>query len=162
MILVLLGTFKIEFPRPVQAIEKALLSGGIKEQVIVQAGHTSYSPTSTMMEIRKFIAPQELEELYRQAEVIVTHAGEGSILKGVSMGKTLIAVPRLEKFKEHVDDHQLDILEEFAGKNYLIAWNEHDRFETILEKARKFKPEPFISNKQDIVDYLIGYIDSLN
>jgi len=159
MILVLLGTFKIDFYRPVIAIEKAILNWDINEEIIVQAGHTAYK--SDVLTIRSFIDPKELNELYEQAEIIVTHAGVGSILKGFEMNKKIIAIPRLYKFKEHVDDHQLDILEEFEKCNYLIPWHEDDQFKDLLSKVRNFEPSPFVSNKKDLNGFLINYIENL-
>lgn len=159
MILVLVGTFKADFSRPIKAIEKTILEGAITDEIIIQAGHTSYE--SSHMTIRKFIESDELNELYDNAEIIVTHAGVGSILKGVEKGKKMIAVPRLHKYHEHVDNHQLDILEEFANQNYLIAWNENDNFARLLAQAKNFNPSPYISNKMGLTDYLINYIETL-
>jgi len=159
MILVLLGTFQIEFPRPLIAIENALKDGSFNEKIIVQSGHTVFS--STYFEIRPFINPSELVQYYKEAEIIVTHAGEGSILQGVKLGKKLIAIPRLQKYKEHVDDHQLDILNEFAEQGYLIPWNENEDFKTVLDRVRNFNPNPFVSNKQDLEEFLMGYIDKI-
>ncbi|MFC5281967.1 PssE/Cps14G family polysaccharide biosynthesis glycosyltransferase [Pedobacter alpinus] len=159
MILVLLGTFKIEFSRPILAIENAIKSWEISEEIIVQAGHTAFK--SDFMTIRAFIEPKELDNLYERAEIIVTHGGVGSILRGFRMKKKIIAIPRLHKFKEHVDDHQIDILEEFARLNYLIPWYEHDKFADVLAKARKFEPSPFVSTKKDLEGFLVNYIDNL-
>ncbi|RKD15076.1 hypothetical protein BCY91_05990 [Pelobium manganitolerans] len=159
MILVLLGTFSIEFSRPLIAIENALKKGKINEEIIVQAGHTTYH--SNLLTIRSFINPTELEELYQRAEIIVTHAGVGSILRGFRMNKKIIAIARLHKFKEHVDDHQVDILEEFARNNYLIPWREDDDFADLLAQARKFTPSPFVSTKKDLEGFIINYIENL-
>ncbi|RZL47532.1 MAG: exopolysaccharide biosynthesis protein [Pedobacter sp.] len=159
MILVLLGTFKIDFSRPIKAIEKAVLAGRVTDEIIIQAGHTNYK--SDVLTIRKFIDSDELSGLYDSAEVVVTHAGVGSILKGFEKGKKIIAVPRLYKYHEHVDDHQLDILEEFTKENYLIPWNENDDFATLLTQAKSFVPAPFVSNKQNLTDFLIDYIEKL-
>ena len=159
MILVLLGTFTIEFSRPIIAIENAIKNGDVKEEIIVQAGHTAYS--SELLTIRSFIDPKELNELNERAEIIVTHAGVGSILRGFKMHKKIIAIPRLYKFQEHVDDHQVDILEEFAECNYLIPWHEDDNFKDLLAKARTFEPSPFVSTKKDLEGFLLNYIDSL-
>lgn len=159
MILVLLGTFKIEFGRPIVAIENALKSGEINEEIIVQAGHTAYS--SDLLTIRSFIDPKELDDLYNRAEIIVTHGGVGSILRGFRMNKKIIAIPRLYKYDEHVDDHQLDILEEFSERNYLINWHEDEKFSTVLNRARNFEPSSFVSTKKDLESFLIDYIDNL-
>lgn len=157
MILVLLGTFKIDFSRPLIQIEKAILDGQIADTVVVQSGHTNFS--SQVLSIQKFMTSAELNVLYQEAEVVITHAGVGSILRGLQMGKKVIAVPRLYKYKEHVDDHQLDILNEFAAQGYLIPWHETDSFQSLLEMAKTFVPNPYRSNKQDLEQFLISYIE---
>ena len=159
MILILLGTFKKNFARPLRAIEKAFIAGKINEQVIVQAGHTAFQ--SEVLTIRTFIELDELETLYKSASLIITHSGVGSILKGLRLNKCIIAIARLKKFDEHVDDHQLDILQKFSEKKYLIAWNEGDDFSHVLEKARTFKSEPFIFNQGQLVQFLDHYIENL-
>ncbi|MBC6111860.1 PssE/Cps14G family polysaccharide biosynthesis glycosyltransferase [Pedobacter fastidiosus] len=160
MILVLLGTFKINFNRPLMALEKAMLEGKISDKIIVQAGHTKFD--SNVLEIRKFIKSDELTVLYEEAEIIITHSGVGSVLKGLSMNKRIIAIPRLYKFKEHVDDHQLDITEEFSRLGYLIPWRENDDIESLLLRVRTFTPNPFISQPTQINEYIINYIENLD
>ena len=159
MILILLGTFKKNFSRPLVAIEEAILAGKISEEVIVQAGHTSFK--SDFLTIRTFIEIDELKELYKSASLIITHSGVGSILKGLKLNKAIIAIARLAKFNEHVDNHQLDILQEFSNRKYLFPWNEGDDFLQILEKARKFKYEPFISTQGQLVQFIDQYIENL-
>lgn len=159
MILVLLGTFMVDFSRPLVAIEKIVQSREIDNNFIVQAGHTKFR--SSVLEIRTFIEPSELDDLYVKAELIITHAGVGSILKGIRMRKKIIAIPRLSKYSEHVDDHQLDILNEFENRGYLIPWKENDNIATLIENAKLFVPQPFVSNRQDLEQYLIDYIEKL-
>ena len=160
MILVLLGTFKINFPRPLIAIEKAILSGTIHEDVIVQAGHTIYN--SKAMTIRDFINEPELKKLYHSASLIITHGGVGSILKGLDMDKKIIAIPRLNKFNEHVDDHQLDIVNEFEQKNYLMAWHEQDDISRLITASGDFNPSKFKTGNKELENYLIDYIENLS
>ena len=157
MILVLLGTFKIGFTRPLTAIENAVINKKVQEEIIVQSGHTHFS--SEYLKIVPFFEPAELDKLYDNATLIVTHAGTGSILKGVKKNKKVIVIPRLYKFNEHVDDHQLDILEEFAKANYILPWSENESFEDVLNKSKNFTPVPYKSSKEKLVSFLSDYID---
>ena len=159
MILVLLGTFHIEFTRPLIAIEKAIITQKIHEKIVVQNGHTIFK--SDYLTMVPFFSPIELDNLYNEANLIVTHAGTGSILKGIKKGKKVIAIPRLKKLNEHLDDHQLEILEQFAKCNYILPWNENEKFETILKKAETFIPSAYKSSKSNLVNYLIDYIDKI-
>ena len=124
MILVLLGTYNIEFPRPLKAIECSFIDNSIKEEIIIQSGYTNFP--STYFKTVPFISPFELEKFYNEARLIITHAGTGSILQGVKKGKKVVAIARLKKYHEHIDDHQLEILEEFVKCNYILPWDENE------------------------------------
>lgn len=159
MIFVLLGTFNSEFRRPLISIEKAFIENRVNEETIVQSGHTNFQ--SKYLKITPFFTPAEIDTLYNDARLIVTHAGTGSILKGVKKGKKVIVTPRLYKFNEHVDDHQLDILEEFAKSNYILPWYENESFETVLLKTENFIPVPYKSSKEKLVAFLTDYINQI-
>jgi UDP-N-acetylglucosamine transferase subunit ALG13 len=159
MILVLLGTFTIEFKRPLVEIEKLCAEGKLTEEIIVQNGHTKFS--SPHFKMFPFIQPDLLDQLYDKARIIITHAGTGSIIKGLKKGKKIIAIARLEKKGEHIDDHQLEILNEFARSGYILPWHESDDLEQVLQKVNNFTPKVYNSQKEKILNFLQNYIDSL-
>ena len=159
MIIVLLGTFPTEFKRPLIEIDRLCKEGIITEQVIVQSGHTQFD--SEYLEMRPFIAPDELTELYKKARVVITQAGTGSLIKGMKLDKKIIAIPRLAKYGEVVDDHQKEILQEFTKQNYILPWTEDISLENMLDKINDFEPSPYVSTKQNIIDHLEEYINSL-
>ncbi|MFC4872883.1 PssE/Cps14G family polysaccharide biosynthesis glycosyltransferase [Negadavirga shengliensis] len=159
MILVLLGTFPTQFPRPLREIDKLCREGYIQEDVIVQSGFTEFQ--SDHLIFRPFIPPEELIKLYQEARIVISHAGSGSLLKGLKIGKKVIAIPRLSKYGEVVDDHQTEILAEFEKENFLLGWNESDDLRDLLEKVETFNPAKFQSKKQAIIDYLDNYLGSI-
>lgn len=159
MILVLLGTFPLTFERPLIELDRLLENGTLSEEVIVQSGHTVYN--SSHMTFVPFIDLDGLLDLYRRADLVITQAGTGSIIKGLKMNKKMIAVARLAKYGEHVDDHQVELIQEFAGANYLIPWKEGDDLAELIAKAKKFEPTEYKSSNKEIVNYLINYIDNI-
>ena len=118
MILVMLGTQNNSFHRLLEEIDKLIMDGQIKEDVVVQAGYTKYE--SSNMKIFDFILSEELENLEQQASCIITHGGVGSIIGSIEKDKKVIAVPRLKQYGEHVNDHQLDIIQSFDKLGYII------------------------------------------
>ena len=73
--------------------------------VVVQKGRYSYSlPTTTLYD---FIEPTAHSKLMESSDLIVTHAGVGSIISANRAGKIPLVMPRLATFLEHVNDHQL-------------------------------------------------------
>jgi UDP-N-acetylglucosamine transferase subunit ALG13 len=157
MILVILGTWKMPFSRPLKEIERLIESGVIKEEVIVQAGVTQFH--STHMDIHAFFDKDEFERLYRNASLIITHAGVGSIILGLKYKKKVISIARLLKYNEHIDNHQLEILNEFSLRKYLLAWEEGGDLEILLNRLNAFTPMPYPFSEDRISERIIDFID---
>ncbi|HJP64304.1 MAG TPA: glycosyltransferase [Mucilaginibacter sp.] len=154
MILVLLGTFVTDFKRPLIEIERLCEKGNITEEVIVQSGYTIMNEARHLT-LRPFISPREMADLISRAKVVITHAGAGSITNAIKAGKKVIAIARLAKYGEHVDDHQLEILNELAASNYILPWHEHVPLEEVLAKLDDFEPSRFIPSRSNMINYLI-------
>jgi len=60
------------------------------------------------------VSQSEFRTRLREARVVVAHAGMGTILTAAELGKPLILMPRLARFGEHRNDHQLDTVSEMA------------------------------------------------
>lgn len=74
--------------------------------VLVQHGHTEFS--SSGCKAVRFVSPGDFEVAIR-SEVVIMHAGAGSILQCLWAGGLPIVMPRLSRFGEHIDDHQVDL-----------------------------------------------------
>src|SRR5581483_9285582 len=78
-------------------------------ELVWQLGHTPAIPNLQATRTEEFVRHDELTELMAEAHVVVCHAGVGSVLQAVSVGKSPILVPRRVEHGEHVDDHQVQI-----------------------------------------------------
>ena len=156
MVLVVLGTWEKSFSRPLIEIEQAIKAGIIKDEVIVQAGKTAFD--SDKMQIVPFFDKKELEKLYDKADLIICQAGAGSVMMGMERGKKIISIPRLKKYDEHIDDHQVEILDVFAKNNYILPWNETSLIE-ILKNIPAFVPSKYPFGNHGIEDSIIQYIN---
>ena len=159
MILVTLGTNDESFERLLKAIDKEIEKGTIKDKVIVQAGCTKYE--SKNMEILDLVPREEFDKLIKECDLLITHGGVGSILTGINYGKKVIAVPRLAKYNEHGNDHQLQIVDNFSKKKYILAVKDMNKLGKTIEKAKTFKPQKFVSNTHNIINMIEDYIDNL-
>jgi UDP-N-acetylglucosamine transferase subunit ALG13 len=160
VILVLLGTFVTDFKRPLVEIERLCEEGVISEEVIVQSGHTIMD-NCRHIKMRQFIKPDDLADLQQRASIIITHAGATSIISAIKLRKKVIGIARLSKYNEHVDDHQLEILEQLSKLNYILAWHDGVPLATILSQVEDFVPTEFVSDKSRMINYLTEYINSL-
>ena len=158
MILVLLGTQNNSFHRLLEEIDKLINDGLIKEDVVVQAGYTKYE--STNMKIFDFISSDELDKLEQQADCIITHGGVGSIISSIEKDKKVIAVPRLKQYGEHVNDHQLDIVQSFDKLGYIIGITDISQLGDALQQIETFEPKKYIQNTGKIISILQDFIDN--
>lgn len=141
MILVTLGTQDKMFIRLIKAIEDLKLSGALKDEVIVQSGYTEYK--SSVLEIKDYYSQIELDQLRQEADIIITHAGVGSILDALKFNKVVIAVARLKQYGEHTNDHQLELLDAFESEGYILRCDDLSKLSEVIEIARTFKPKPY-------------------
>lgn len=155
LIFVTLGTQDKKFKRLLDAVENA----NIDEKIIAQVGSTEY--TSSKMEIHKFISQKEFEKFVEEARIIITHAGVGTIIYGLKQGKKMIVAARLKEYKEHVNNHQLQILETFSKDGYIIPLEDFSNLNEKIKEAENFIPKKFISNNQNFVKSLDNEIAKL-
>lgn len=157
--LVILGTQDKVFPRLLKNIEKQIELGNLKGEVIVQAGNTKFE--SKNMEIFDFISMNKFDKLLKECDLVITHGGVGTILSALRKNKKVIVVPRLQKYKEHENDHQLEIMEEFSKLGYILPCKNPKNLDKILEQIKEFKPKKYISNNNKMIKLIEDYIDNL-
>ena len=158
MILVLLGTQNNSFHRLLEEIEKNIDSGDIKEEVVVQKGYTKFESKNMTMYTQ--LPVDELKKLIDKADLIITHGGVGSIITAIEENKKVIAVPRLKKYKEHVNDHQLDIIKSFDDAGYIIGLDSVEKLGEALKRVKDFEPNPYIKNTGNILKIVENFIDN--
>ncbi len=158
MILVMLGTQNNSFHRLLEEIDKLINDGHIKEEVVVQAGYTKYE--STNMRIFDFVSSEKLDKLEQQADCIITHGGVGSIIGSIEKYKKVIAVPRLKQYGEHVNDHQLDIVQSFDKLGYIIGITDVSQLGDALQQIETFEPKKYIQNTGKIISIVQDFIDN--
>lgn len=159
MILVILGTQDKSFERLIRDVEELVKKNIIKDKVIVQSGYTKYK--SDILEIVPYLSQDDFDKYIKDAKYIITHGGVGSILTSLKYSKKVIAVPRLSKYKEHTNDHQIQIIDKFTKDKYILSYIE-DGLEECVKKISSFKPNKFVSNNSKFVDMIDNYIVDSN
>ena len=162
MILVLLGTQNNSFHRLIEEIEKNVEDGNIKEEVIIQAGHTKSELRTQNEQIKLFetINPKQLDSLIERASLIISHGGVGSMVTANQKGKKVIAVPRYKKYNEHVNDHQLQTIEMFARKGYVMPVKNVQDLGQALKDVKYFEPTKYDKNNaSNIINIIEKFIE---
>ncbi|MDD2592194.1 MAG: glycosyltransferase [Erysipelotrichaceae bacterium] len=158
MIFVTLGTQDKPFDRLLKQLDKMIINKEITDKVIVQAGLTDYH--SDNMELFDFLTNEEFEELLNRANVIITHGGVGTIIAAVKLQKIVIATPRLKIYKEHTNDHQVEIIKKLSNEGCIIPlWDLND-LKHALDQSKEFTPKPFVSNTNKIIEFINNFIQN--
>ena len=157
MVLVTLGTQDKNFVRLLEKIDQLINNGLIKDKVIVQAGFTKYN--SENMEIFDLIPQDEFNDLMDKADIIITHGGVGNIISALEKNKKVIAVPRLAKYGEHINDHQTQIIAKFNALGYIIGLQDVDELDDAVKQIKKFKPKKFVHDNSKMLNLVSELID---
>ena len=118
LIFVTVGSRNYPFDRLFKKIDQLCEKGIIKDKVFAQTGTSKYKPKN--YEYVDFTSPDVFEEKINEADIVVTHGASGSIMKALNAGKKVIAVTRLEKYGEHINDHQIQNNEAFSSNRYVL------------------------------------------
>ena len=157
LIFVSLGTNDKSFERLLKAIDKEIQLGNIKDKVIVQSGYTKYS--SNNMEIIDLMPMDKFNKCINDCDVLITHGGVGTILDGLKKGKKIIAFPRLSKYQEHVNDHQVEIIDEFYNSGFILT-GEVSNVSSLIKECSSFNPKSYKSNNYKFNKLISDTIDS--
>ena len=158
MIFVSLGTQDKSFERLLKIIDENIQNKVINEKVIVQAGYTKYK--SDNMQIFDYVSIDDFNKYINECSLFITHGGVGNILSALKANKKVIAVPRLAKYKEHTNDHQLQIVNNFYEKGYILRLLETDDFKDVYKKVKTFKPKKWKNNNEILLKKIKEYIDN--
>ena len=118
MIFVTVGSRNYPFDRLFKKLDKLYDEGVLTDSMFAQIGTSSYKPRN--FEYKDFIEPEEFLQRVEQADIVVSHGASGSIMKALNAGKKVIAVTRLEKYGEHINDHQIQNNEAFSANGYVL------------------------------------------
>jgi UDP-N-acetylglucosamine transferase subunit ALG13 len=147
LIFVTVGTHEQQFNRLLKSID----SLRIDHERIVQFGFSTY-PLQNCRALR-FVQFDEMRSLMSRADAVVTHAGVGSIMLALSSGKRPVVAPRLHRFGEHVDDHQLEVAEAFARAGKVTLLKPDDDLAGKIVEAGHQVAESAIKPSQELVDF---------
>ena len=155
-IFVALGTHPQQFDRLLEKIDSLVASKKIKAEVFAQTGSSGYGPKN--YKSREFLSPEEFSKEFEKADIIISHGGAGAIINALESKKPLIIVPRLKRFGEHTDDHQLDLAMAMHERKKAIAVFDLEKLPEAIEKAKHFRAEKE-SERNSLVKRLEKFID---
>lgn len=118
-IFVTVGSRNYQFNRLFVKLDQLFEQGILEGELFAQIGTSTYVPKH--YEYKDFISQEEFLEKVCWADLVVSHGASGSIMKALNAGKKVLAVTRLEKYNEHINDHQIQNNEAFDSNGYVLA-----------------------------------------
>lgn len=156
MIFVTLGSQKFQFNRLLIEIDKLVENGTIVEKVFAQTGYSDYVPKNYAFQ--KFLDREEFAAMEAEADIVVTHGGTGAIIGAVKKGKKVIAVPRLARFGEHVDNHQLQIIDQFRTQDILCGLDDCEQLKDGLAYVKNHTFCKYQSSTKVIIESIDNFL----
>ncbi len=157
MIFVTLGSQKFQFNRLLKAVDQLVGDGLIDEKIFAQIGHSDYKPIHYAY--KDFLDRDEFSRQMSMADIVITHGGTGVIIGAIKKGKKVIAVPRLAKHGEHIDDHQLQLVNQFDELGLICQCQDADKIGDALETVKRTEYKAYKSNTQTIVESIMQFIE---
>jgi UDP-N-acetylglucosamine transferase subunit ALG13 len=159
MIFVAVGTQKFPFNRLIEAIDRLIDEGKIKEEVFAQIGNSTYKPKN--FPCKEFLGKDEFQKYMDDCSLIVTHSGVATIIEGLRKEKPIIVMPRLAKYGEHVDDHQVQIADSFKDLNFIFECGEDDNLAGLINDARTHRFDKYVSQQTKMIKVIRNYINKI-
>lgn len=124
-----LGTELWPYPRAVAGVRRVLPDA----EVVWQTGVTEVEEDGRRLQ--QWLPATELHDAFRDSDVVLTHAGVGSVLSALRQGKVPVILPRRAAHREMVDDHQLEFAEMIAARGLAVSVDPDDLAPEHLERA---------------------------
>lgn len=144
IILVTVGTNQYDFNRLFSLLSVLPLYQDKRVKWVIQASHNKLEHLPANGEVVEMISRDEMEALVKQASLVISHCGIGSINLMLSYQKHVIFVPRVAKYNEFSDDHQLQIANEISSHLFTVVLPETPMPAITFEElaAREILVEP--------------------
>ncbi|MBF0244238.1 MAG: hypothetical protein HQL31_03045 [Planctomycetes bacterium] len=128
MILVTVGA-QLPFDRLIRAVDRWAGDHQVKD-IFAQIGQSDYIPQN--MPYAKFLDYDQFHEKISQCTLLISHAGMGSIITAMELGKPVLMMPRRADLGEHRNDHQLATSASMKERGRLeVAMDEEELYQRL-------------------------------
>lgn len=145
----------LPFERMTRAVIELKRRGELAEKLIVQTGDEGIIPGEidglTQHETLPF---DQVKAILRDAAIVITHGGTGSLITALQNGCRVIAVPRSFALKEIYDHHQDQIVDAFVARGLIVRCDDVSKLEEALTEARAMTPKMATTDPAALMEWL--------
>ncbi|MGO1371975.1 MAG: PssE/Cps14G family polysaccharide biosynthesis glycosyltransferase [Senegalia sp. (in: firmicutes)] len=157
MIFVCVGSREYQFNRLLKKIDELVEKKLITDYIFAQIGQSTYIPQNYKYE--RFMSSDKFKRYQLDSDLIISHSGTGALIGALKKGKKVIAVPRLAKYEEHIDDHQIQISEMLFKEGYLKYVLDMDNLLKEINIAKENPISKRYEKSSAIIDVIENFID---
>ncbi len=130
---VTVGVERKPFARLLQAVDRLVAEGVLSPETLVQSGHNKIELAHCTF--KKFLSFNDMVKEVREADIVIAHAGVGSVLLCRQLGKVPLVVPRSGAMGEHVDNHQLEFARIMHDQGFAVMAETPEALRGVLEST---------------------------
>lgn len=159
MIFLTVGT-QFPFDRLVKAVDQAFGNGHLEGEVYAQIGESAYRPHNfpAVPRMEKHL----FDERMRDASAIISHAGMGTISMALDKGKPLLVMPRLKKYGEAVNDHQVAIARKFEELGHMLVAYNAEELPAKIRQLETFELTKRTATPEAVAERIAGFLRELS
>jgi len=137
--------------RRLEEIAERVANQSRDSEIIFQHGHSH--PCKRRRIVNKaFLSQEDFISTLKRANIVVTHGGAGTLLACAEIGIKPYVLERKMSLREHINDHQQEIVTAFVDKNLAVRLDEE--FSTLAEQEPidiKQEPRPLVRNLTELI-----------
>jgi UDP-N-acetylglucosamine transferase subunit ALG13 len=128
LIFVAVGT-QMPFDRLIRTVDQ-WAGTCVQADVVAQVGPSTYKPEN--IRTCPFLSPRDFRQHIEKAKAVVSHAGMGTIITALELGKPILVMPRLASLGEHRNDHQVATAKRFVAQGRIQVACDEQELENAL------------------------------
>lgn len=158
MIFLTVGTI-LPFDRLVRAVDEAIEAKAVTMPVFAQIGRTSMRPRN--MDWVPVLEKAAFDQKVAEAAFVISHAGMGSMMIALERGKRLLVMPRMKRYGEAVNDHQVGSARRFAEMGHVLAAYDSTELPARLGEIESFLPASRISQADRVAQRISQFLEQV-
>lgn len=159
MIFVCVGSREYQFDRLLKKLDEIVENGDLRDEIYAQIGQSNYIPKH--YKYTRFLSSSEFHNFQKEADLIISHGGTGALISSLKLGKNVISVPRLSKYGEHTDDHQIQVSTALQNEGYLRMVLDIDELPMVILTTMNNPITKKYNKESRVLEIINQYIDNI-
>jgi UDP-N-acetylglucosamine transferase subunit ALG13 len=161
-VFVTVGNATQGFKRLLDAVDEAAGQGLFgDEPIFIQAGNNPDFHASHC-EQQSFLPMSQFEALLRDSSLIISHGGAGTLINILRAGRVPVVMPRRQQYAEHVDDHQVELIQALAEQGRVVPVFESADLKVGVKEARRRNNQLRAQSNSQLVELVARAIEELS